>query len=41
MAGLRGDVTGYEEFDPDSPGGRGYAFVRLNELAVDHLLGSR
>jgi xylose isomerase len=41
MAGLRGDLTAYEEFDPDSPGSRGYGFVRLNQLAVDHLLGAR
>jgi xylose isomerase len=38
---LRGDVTAYAEFDSESPGGRGYGFVRLNQLAVDHLLGSR
>jgi len=41
MADLRGDLTAYEEFDPDSPGVRGYGFVRLNQLAVDHLLGAR
>ena len=41
MADLRGDLAAYEEFDPDSPGGRGYGFVRLNQLAVDHLLGAR
>jgi xylose isomerase len=41
MADLRGDLTAYEQFDPDSPGRRGYGFVRLNQLAVDHLLGAR
>ena len=41
MADLRGDLTAYEEFDPEPPGDRGYGFVRLNQLAVDHLLGAR
>ena len=41
MADLRDDLSAYEQFDLDSPGGRGYGFVRLNQLAVDHLLGAR
>jgi xylose isomerase len=41
MADLGRDVTAYEEFDPESPGRRGYGFVRLNQLGVDHLLGAR
>jgi len=41
MADLRGDLPAYKELGPDSPGGRGYGFVRLNQLAADHLLGAR
>ncbi len=29
------------DFDPDKAGERGYGFVRLNQLAVEHLLGAR
>ncbi len=28
-------------FDPDTAGQRGYGFVRLNQLALEHLLGGR
>jgi xylose isomerase len=28
-------------FDPDVAGERGYGFVRLNQLAIEHLLGAR
>ena len=41
VADLRSDPSSYEEFDPDGPGARGYGFVRLNQLAIDHLLGAR
>jgi xylose isomerase len=30
-----------EELDPDAVGARGYGFVRLAQLAVEHLLGAR
>jgi xylose isomerase len=29
------------EFDPDAAAERGYGFVRLNQLALEHLLGAR
>jgi xylose isomerase len=38
---LLGDRSAYEDFDPDVPGARGYGFVRLNQLAVEHVLGAR
>jgi hypothetical protein len=31
----------FDPDSPDSPGGRGYGVVRLNQIAVDHLLGAR
>ncbi len=30
-----------EEFDPDKAGERGYGFVQLNQLALEHLTGAR
>jgi xylose isomerase len=30
-----------DEFDPDAIGARGYGFVRLAQLALEHLLGAR
>jgi xylose isomerase len=30
-----------EDFDPDAVGARGYGFVRLAQLALEHLLGAR
>jgi xylose isomerase len=41
LADLRNDASAYEEFDADAAGQRGYGFVRLNQLAIDHLLGAR
>jgi xylose isomerase len=41
VAGLLADRTAYEDFDPDAVGTRGYGFVRLNQLAIEHLLGAR
>ncbi|MCB9876099.1 MAG: xylose isomerase [Planctomycetes bacterium] len=38
---LLADKSAYEDFDADRVAQRGFAFVRLNQLAVDHLLGSR
>jgi xylose isomerase len=38
---LLADRSAYEEFDPELAGARGYGFVRLNQLAVEHLLGAR
>jgi hypothetical protein len=31
-------VTG---LDPDAAGQRGYGFVHLNQLAIEHLIGAR
>jgi xylose isomerase len=38
LADLRAATTG---FDPDLAGERGYGFVHLNQLALEHLLGAR
>jgi xylose isomerase len=38
---LLADRSAFEDFDPDATGARGYGFVRLNQLALDHLLGAR
>jgi xylose isomerase len=40
LADLRKDssVTG---LDPDAVGQRGYGFVHLNQLAIEHLIGAR
>ena len=38
---LVADRSAYEDFGPDVAGARGYGFVRLNQLAVEHLLGAR
>lgn len=36
------DRSAYEEFDADSYfGAKGFGFVRLNQLAVEHLMGAR
>ncbi|GAA4580416.1 xylose isomerase [Micromonospora coerulea] len=40
-ADLLADRAAFEEFDPDAAGARGFGFVRLNQLAVEHLLGAR
>jgi xylose isomerase len=40
-AELLADRTAFEEFDPDTVGAKGFGFVRLNQLAVEHLLGAR
>jgi xylose isomerase len=41
LAGLLADRSAYEDFDADAAGERGYGFVRLNQLAIEHLLGAR
>src|ERR687886_948268 len=38
---LLADRSAFEDFDPDKAGERGYGFVRLSQLAVEHLLGAR
>ncbi len=39
---LLADRSAFEDFDTDSYfGGKGFGFVRLNQLAIEHLLGAR
>jgi xylose isomerase len=40
-ASLMADRSAFEDFDVDTAGARGYGFVRLNQLAIEHLLGAR
>ncbi len=35
------DRSAYEEFDVEAAGARGYGYVRLNQLALEHALGAR
>jgi xylose isomerase len=38
---LLADRSAYEDFDADAAGNRAGGFVRLNQLAVEHVLGAR
>jgi xylose isomerase len=39
---LLGDRSAYEDFDTDAYfGGKGFGFVRLQQLALEHLMGAR
>ncbi|MDG4828910.1 xylose isomerase [Solwaraspora sp. WMMD1047] len=38
---LLADRSAFEELDVDAVAGRGFGFVHLNQLAVEHLLGAR
>ncbi|MET8260863.1 xylose isomerase [Micromonospora sp. NPDC005205] len=38
---LLADRSAFEDVDVDAVAARGFAFVRLNQLAVEHLLGAR
>lgn len=39
---LLADRTAHEDFDPESYfGAKGFGFVRLNQLAIEHLMGAR
>jgi xylose isomerase len=40
-AGLMADRTAYEDFDADQVAARGYGFVHLDQLMIEHLLGAR
>ncbi|UQX88737.1 xylose isomerase [Jatrophihabitans telluris] len=40
-ADLLADPSTFEDFDPDAAGEQGYGFVRLNQLAIEHLMGAR
>ena len=42
IADLLADRSAYEDFDADSYfGAKGFGFVRLNQLALEHLMGAR
>ncbi len=41
LADLLADRSAFEDFDADTAGERGYGFVRLNQLGLEHLLGAR
>jgi xylose isomerase len=41
LADLLADPSAYEDLDVDAVAARGYHFVRLNQLAVEHALGAR
>ncbi len=38
---LLADRTAFEDFDPDVAGARGCAYIQLDQLAVEHLIGAR
>jgi len=38
---LLADRSAFEDFDADAIASRGYGFVRLNQLALEHLMGAR
>jgi xylose isomerase len=38
---LLADRSAFEEFDVDAPAQRGYGFARIDQLAIEHLLGAR
>ncbi len=39
---LRADRSSYEDFDADAYfGGKGFGFVKLQQLFIEHLLGAR
>ena len=40
-ADLLADRSAWEDFDADAAGARGCAFVALNQLALEHLMGAR
>jgi xylose isomerase len=40
-ADLLADRSAWEDFDADAKGAPGYGFVRLHQLAVEHLIGAR
>jgi len=40
-ADLLADRSAFEDFDAEAAGARGYGFVQLDQLAVEHVLGAR
>ncbi|MEO9139406.1 MAG: xylose isomerase [Jatrophihabitans sp.] len=41
FADLLADRKAFEDYDADAAGERGYGFVKLNQLAIEHLMGAR
>jgi xylose isomerase len=41
VAALKADRSAFEDYDAVKAGERGYGYVRLNQLALEHLLGAR
>jgi xylose isomerase len=41
LSGLAADRGSYEDFDVDAAARRGFGFVRVDQLMVEHLLGAR
>jgi xylose isomerase len=41
LKGLLADRAAFEDFDVEEAAARGMAFERLDQLAMDHLLGAR
>jgi xylose isomerase len=41
VADLLKDRSTFEDYDPEPAGARGYGVARLNQLAVEHVLGAR
>ncbi|MEU4694181.1 xylose isomerase [Actinoplanes sp. NPDC023714] len=40
-AELLADKSAFEDYDADAAGAKGFGFVKLNQLAIEHLLGAR
>ncbi len=40
-ADLRNDTSAFEDFDVETAAARGFGFVHLNQLALEHLVGAR
>jgi xylose isomerase len=38
---LLADRSAFEDYDPDKAAERGFGFVRLSQLALEHLVGAR
>ncbi|MDI6101968.1 xylose isomerase [Actinoplanes sp. NEAU-A12] len=38
---LLADRSAFEDYDADAAGAQGYGFVKLNQLAIEHVLGAR
>jgi xylose isomerase len=41
IADLVADRSAFEDFDADKTAERGYGFVRLGQLALEHVMGAR